>query len=96
MDNKRTRWDNEKAKSNLFKHDVSFDEAQSVFDDPLALVLPDERIEYEERRWFAIGMSAAGKLLAVWYTERGDVIRIIGARRASKSERRNYENERII
>lgn len=96
MDNRRTRWDNQKAKLNLLKHDVSFDEAQTVFDDPLAIVVPDERMAYEERRWFAIGMSATEKLLAVWYAEHGEIVRIIGARRATKAERRNYENEQLF
>lgn len=93
MENRPTTWDEQKARQNLSKHGVSFEEAQTVFNDPFAIMIRDVRIAYEENRWFALGLTVSGKLLAVWYTERADSIRIIGARKATKGERRNYEHE---
>jgi uncharacterized protein len=84
-------WDEHKARSNLIKHGVSFEEATSVFDDPLGISIPDPDRSDEEEYWIGIGRSYAGKSLVVWYVERGEAIRIIGCRRASRNELRAYE-----
>jgi uncharacterized DUF497 family protein len=90
-----SEWDEEKARLNILKHGVSFEEAQSVLNDRLVIILAGEREANAEERWFAIEMNKANKLLAVWYTERGESVRIIGARKATKAERRIYENEQL-
>lgn len=84
-------WDEAKARANQSKHGVSFGEARTVFNDPLSLTVPDPAHDAPEERWLDLGMSAAGRLLVVWYTERRGRIRIIGCRRATKSERIAYE-----
>lgn len=86
-------WDKNKAASNLTKHSVSFDEACSVFSDPLALIFDDEKHSSpDEFREIIIGNSAKGRLLLVSYTERSqDVVRIISSRIATKHEQRDYE-----
>lgn len=91
-------WDAVKAASNITKHGVSFAQAAAVFADALALTVFDaEHSEFEER-WFTLGMTASGKLLAVahTYAATGPLsarVRIISAREASRAERRQYENE---
>ena len=84
-------WDERKATANLAKHDVSFDEAATVFADPNGLDGPDVRHSSHEHRFLRLGRSAAGRVLIVAYTQRrsGDVdtLRIISARRASRKER---------
>jgi len=84
-------WDEEKAKQNLKKHRVSFEEASTVFGDPLSLTVPDPAHSEAEERFVILGHSHTGKLLVVVHTERGDNIRIISARRATKQERKDYE-----
>jgi uncharacterized protein len=84
-------WDAKKAKSNLVKHGVNFEEASTVFGDPGSLTIPDPVHSAVEKRFVIIGSSHSGKLLVVVHTERGDNIRIISARVASKRERRSYE-----
>lgn len=84
-------WDEHKAKSNLAKHGVSFEEAATVFGDPLSLTIPDPAHSHAEDRFIVIGSSALQKLLVVAHTDRGDNIRIISARRATKRERKSYE-----
>ena len=84
-------WDNSKASSNLSKHGVSFDEAQTVFDDTLYIDFYDPDHSYDEHRYIIVGQSAQNRLLIVSYTERGDVIRIISARKATPKERETYE-----
>jgi uncharacterized DUF497 family protein len=79
-----------KAKSNLKKHRVSFADAEGVFYDPLALHREDPDAEGEERL-VAVGLGSAGQILVVVYTLRGDDIRIISARRATRREVREYE-----
>jgi len=86
-------WDNEKAAKNLAKHGVSFDEAETVFADPFAGIAPDPDHSERERREIAVGLSAAGRLLLVSFTERRESIRIISARELKPSERRLYEEE---
>jgi uncharacterized DUF497 family protein len=84
-------WDDDKARSNVAKHGVSFEEAATVFADPLSLTIPDPGHSQAEDRFVIIGCSYQGKLLVVVHTERGDNIRVISARRASKRERKTYE-----
>lgn len=84
-------WDPVKAAGNLRKHGVSFDEASTLFRNPLATVLSDRTHGRLERRLLIIGYSAAGRFLLVVFTERVDHIRIISAREASARERREYE-----
>ena len=84
-------WDDNKAKSNLAKHDVSFEEAATVFGDPWSLTIPDPGHSQVEDRFIIIGQSHQRKLLVVVHTERGDNLRVISARRASKRERKAYE-----
>jgi len=85
----------EKAKRNEAKHGVVFDEAKTIFNDPFAMTVSDPDHSEEEERWLDIGLSAEGRLLVVWYTERSEKILIIGSRRATKVEERAYAHERI-
>ncbi|MBI4460049.1 MAG: BrnT family toxin [Acidobacteria bacterium] len=84
-------WDAEKGQRNLTKHGVSFDEAATVFGDPLAGTILDPRHSAGEQRFATIGHSADGTLIVVVHVERGDRIRIVSARRATRRERRKYE-----
>ena len=85
-------WDPAKADQNLKDHDeVSFDEATTVFRDTLSITIADPDHSDSENRFIDVGMSHRGRLLVVSYTERGDKIRIISARRATRAERKNYE-----
>lgn len=84
-------WNHQKAKNNVRKHRVSFTEAVTVFDDPLLIMISDPDHSDEEERWLLIGESNRHRLLVVVYTEKGNRIRLISARRATKAERRTYE-----
>jgi len=84
-------WDPQKAAANLAKHKVSFEEAATVFGDPLSLTIPDPAHSQVEDRSIVLGQSHHRKLLVVVHTARGDNIRIISARRASRRERKSYE-----
>jgi uncharacterized DUF497 family protein len=84
-------WDSKKAIRNHNKHGVSFTQASSVFGDLLLVTIPDEKHSIEERRYFSLGEDDGGRLLAVAHTIDGDTIRIISARPATASERRDYE-----
>lgn len=84
-------WDEDKAASNRRKHGVTFEEAASVFGDPLAAIFDDELHSVEEAREIIIGHSAKNRLLLVCFTERAKAIRIISARRATNRERKDYE-----
>jgi uncharacterized protein len=84
-------WDGKKAKRNLKKHGVSFEEASTTFSDPLARTIPDPLHSGEEDRFVNLGESRRGRLLVVVFTERGDKLRIISARIATRRERKNYE-----
>src|SRR6516162_1586612 len=84
-------WDEDKAKGNLKKHGVSFEEASSIFGDPLALTIPDPLHSEEEDRFVTLGESHRRRLLVVISTDRGDDIRIISARVATRRERKDYE-----
>ena len=87
----RFEWDPRKAGENLRKHGVSFDEASSVFEDPLGITYPDPDHSDDERRWVTFAYSSSSRLLAVSNTERDDTSRIINARPATRSERKIYE-----
>lgn len=85
-------WDSEKAKSNLEKHDVGFDEASTVFDDMFNIDFYDSGHSIEEHRYLIVGESNLERLLIVSYTERNDKIRLISARELTAKERRSYEH----
>lgn len=87
----RFDWDKQKAAENLLKHGVSFDEAGTVFDDPLYVDFYDPDHSIEEHRFIIMGESAQGRLLMVSYTERGEVTRLISARELTPAERKKYE-----
>jgi uncharacterized protein len=86
-------WNGDKARSNLIKHGVSFIEATSVLDDPLALTLDDRLHSIGEIRLSTIGYSDRHRILVVIYTERNNTIRIISARPATPKERKIYEQD---
>jgi uncharacterized DUF497 family protein len=86
-------WDSKKAKSNLRKHKVSFDEAATTFNDSLAFTFEDEAHSDVERRYATLGMSYRGRILVVAHTMRREKVRIISAREATPRERRWYEKE---
>lgn len=90
----RFEWDPRKAAWNLKKHGVSFQEATSVFRDPLSITISDPDHFDSELRFVDLGLSHRGRLIVVSYTERGDNIRIISARRASRSEQKEYEGKK--
>ena len=85
------QWDSDKADSNLRKHGVDFADAVSVFSDDLAHTLEEDR--YEEERFITIGIDAFGRVLVVVYTWRDEEIRIISARKATRTERRQYTGD---
>ena len=84
-------WHENKASANFRKHRVAFEEAKTVFGDPLALVVPDVEHSEQEDRWVRLGISARGRLLVVVYTERDDALRLISSRRATIGEKADYE-----
>jgi uncharacterized DUF497 family protein len=84
-------WDGEKASLNREKHGVSFEEAATVFDDPLYVDLYDPDHSTDEDRYLIVGTSKDGRLLIVSYVERNDKIRLISARELTPAERRAYE-----
>ena len=86
-------WDSRKARSNIAKHGVTFEEASTVFADSLSPTIPDPEHSESEQRYVTMGRAFTGKLLVVAHTDRGDNIRLISARRASRRERRSYEKE---
>ncbi|OLE54965.1 MAG: hypothetical protein AUG51_04810 [Acidobacteria bacterium 13_1_20CM_3_53_8] len=85
-------WDREKAESNLQKHSVSFEEAATVFFDPLSLTIPDPLHSDKENRFVTNGLSNQQRQLVVVHSEGDDKIRIISARLATPSERKKYES----
>ena len=84
-------WDERKAQTNLRKHRVDFADAVAVFEDTRAVTVTDE--DPDEERYATIGMDALGRELVVIYTVRGERIRIISARRATRGERAEYEKQ---
>ena len=88
----RFEWDRKKANKNLKSHKVSFDEAVTVFYDPLSATFDDPDHSDDEERLITIGYSSNGRLLVVGHTERGEAIRIITARPATPHERKRHES----
>ena len=87
----RFTWNKEKAAANLAKHGVSFEEATTVFADPLSLTIADPAHSEDETRFVIAGQSHAGRLLVVVHAERADTNRVISARTATRRERVKYE-----
>ena len=86
------QWDPEKAAANLRKHGVDFADAETVLHDEMAMTMPDD--DPEEQRFVTLATDALGRLLVVVYEWRGDDVRLISARKANRSERRQYEGKR--
>jgi uncharacterized protein len=91
-------WDENKARLNLRKHQVSFEEAKTVFNDALLITFPDILHSKDEQRFFSIGCSIRNRILLVVHTEREadrdfTVVRIINSRKATPTERKNYEQK---
>ncbi|MBA2591455.1 MAG: BrnT family toxin [Gammaproteobacteria bacterium] len=84
-------WDEEKGAANVSKHGVSFEEAKTVFGDPLYVDFYDPDHSDDERRYLIMGESNRGRLLMVSYAESGDAVRLISARQAAAAERKGYE-----
>jgi len=84
-------WNLDKAESNYRKHGVSFEEAATIFNDSLSVTFPDPDHSIGESRYVIIGVSRFGQLLIVAHTNQGEKIRIISARKATRQERRFYE-----
>jgi uncharacterized protein len=84
-------WDPRKAASNFSNHRVSFEEALTVFADPLARIFDDEDHSAEEQREIIIGHSGKGRLLVVCFTAQADSVRIFSGRKATRRERKEYE-----
>jgi uncharacterized DUF497 family protein len=87
----RFAWDEKKAASNISKHGISFEEAATVFGDPLSDTFPDPDHSLEEHRFVIIGSSESGKILVVAHTDDGELVRIISAREVTHEERKSYE-----
>jgi uncharacterized protein len=86
------QWGKIKARQNLKKHGVSFEEATTAFYDRLSITIADNEHSEEENRYIILGLSNQGRLLVISHTGRGDAIRLISARLATNKERKNYEN----
>jgi uncharacterized DUF497 family protein len=84
-------WDEIKAEINFRKHKVSFEEAKTIFNDPLLLTFPDFEHSNGEQRQLSIGLSTRGRVLIVVHTDRGKNVRLISGRKATPSEQRFYE-----
>lgn len=84
-------WNSNKARLNFEKHGVAFQEAVTVFNDPLSFTFPDPDHSFGENRYIIIGLSQLGQLLVVAHTERSDNLRIISARKATRQEEQFYE-----
>lgn len=89
----RFTWDPAKAAANLRKHGISFMEASTAFADPLSITIPDPDHSVSEERFVLIGLSHRQHLVVVAHVQRGDLIRIINARPATRRERKTYEEE---
>jgi len=84
-------WDESKARINLSKHSVGFDEGKTIFNDPFLLTFPDMDSSVEEERYISIGLSDRGRILVLIHADRQGTIRIISCRKATTRERRYYE-----
>jgi len=87
-------WNNEKAKINFQKHNISFEETMTVWDDEYAAFLHDPEHSKIEDRYLLIGYSSKNSLLFVSFTERNEKIRLISSRKATKSERKRHEENK--
>ena len=87
-------WDEDKAAANVKKHGISFEEAKTVFGDPFSVTIDDPGHSASEYRFVDIGTSAPGMVLAVTYAERGQKIRLINCRKATRAERKIYEERK--
>jgi uncharacterized DUF497 family protein len=87
----RFEWDPQKAARNLAKHGESFEEAGTAFGDTLGRIMSDPRHSMEEERFVLLGLSRGRRRLAVMFAERGEAVRLISARPATRRERREYE-----
>ena len=87
------QWDPDKARTNLRKHKIDFADAVGVFEDELALTISEQIVAGEER-FATLGLDFLGRLMVVIYTYRGDTIRLISARPATKNEQKSYEQKR--
>ena len=83
-------WDADKANRNVEKHDVSFEEAATVFEDPMFITFIDDEHSVDEERYITIGLSRRGRLLLLAHADHNDTIRIISARRATQKEEQFY------
>ncbi len=92
MDKNKFEWDENKNKSNIDKHDISFDDAKAIFDDPKHLETEDTRKDYGENRFIIIG-KVRNAILTVVYTIRDTAKRLISARRSNKKERESYNSQ---
>jgi uncharacterized DUF497 family protein len=88
-------WDGDKAAANVSKHGVSFEEASTAFGDPLSVTVADPDHSIDESRFVLIGRTVIGRTVVVVHTERGDNIRIISARLATRRESKDYEQGEI-
>lgn len=84
-------WDEVKAKANIQKHKVSFEDGKTIFNDPFLFTFTDEKHSTNEERFINIGLSANGRILVLTHTERQDKIRIISCRKATAREKKFYE-----
>ncbi|MBA3424630.1 MAG: BrnT family toxin [Rubrobacter sp.] len=87
----RFEWDEGKARQNVEKHGVSFEEAATVFGDPLSLTIDDPLHSCEEERFVTMGESVGYELLVIVHVDRRGIIRIVSARKATRRERKDYE-----
>ncbi len=87
----KIEWDPRKARQNLRKHSIDFNEASTVFADTLSITILDPDHSEDEERWLTMGLSIRQRLLVVVHTDEGEAIRIISARPANRLERRKYE-----
>jgi hypothetical protein len=90
----RFEWDQTKAATNLAKHGISFEEATTVFGDPLSDTFDDPDHPVDEQRFLIVGASDRGRMLIVAHTDDGAVVRIISAREPTSGERKSYEESR--
>ena len=93
MEKSEFEWDDEKAESNLKKHRVSFEEAATIFNDPKVATISDPDHSETEERYVSIAMSMIVRLLTVVHAYRKERIRLISARKATKAEKKKYENQ---
>jgi uncharacterized protein len=89
----RFGWNEKKASSNVTKHGVSFEEAATVFGDPLSSTYPDPEHSLAEERFIIIGQSEQGRIIVVAHIDDGETVRLISAREATSGERKFYEED---